>query len=61
MTSNPQKTSKICPQCGCDCMVALRSLNRKICPDCRSEVPWTLDEGQRAVVTTNRADRRGGA
>ncbi len=50
-------TTKICPHCGSDCMIPLRSINLKICNTCKRETPWTLDEDQKPVVTSNRADR----
>lgn len=51
-------TTKHCPKCGSDAVVPLRSINMKICSDCKSEFAWTLDAGQKALMAPSRADRR---
>lgn len=43
---------KLCP-CGGP-LVALRSLNLRICADCKREIEWRLDEGQRPLIGNNR-------
>lgn len=53
---NEAPTGKPCPDCGAP-MVALRSLERRICTGCRKEWPWLLKPGQPPLVSTNR-DRR---
>ena len=40
-------TSKICPTCGSDKLLLFSSLNKKACPDCHKEIPWTLATGQK--------------
>ena len=40
-------------QCGGP-LVALRSLNLRICADCKREIEWRLDEGQRPLIGNNR-------
>lgn len=51
-------TTKICPQCGSDAVVALRSMDKKLCSDCKAEWPWKLDPGQKPLVASSRADRK---
>lgn len=51
-------TTKICQLCGGDCMIPLRSLNLKICNDCKKETPWDLEPGQKSLVAPSRADRK---
>jgi hypothetical protein len=40
-------TTKLCPECGNSCLVELRSQNLKICADCKTQIKWDLDEGQK--------------
>lgn len=47
-----------CPNCGNTDLVLYRSMNLKQCPDCRTEIPWTLDPGQKPLIGTNRQDRK---
>lgn len=51
-------TTKLCPHCGHDVVVPLRSLNSKICNGCKKEFPWSLDPGQKPLLAPSRADRR---
>lgn len=51
-------TTKICPECRSDAVVGLRSMNLKICSDCKAEWPWTLAPGQKPLIAPSRADRR---
>jgi endogenous inhibitor of DNA gyrase (YacG/DUF329 family) len=44
-----RQTTKICPKCGNDKLVLLTSLQLKICPDCNTQIPWYLDEGQKPL------------
>ncbi|BCP56225.1 hypothetical protein K32_48420 [Kaistia sp. 32K] len=48
---------KACPQCSSDAVVLLRSMNLKLCSDCKHEWAWHLDAGQKPLVASNRADR----
>ena len=43
-------TTKRCPQCGSVDLIQLTSLKKKLCPDCRAEIPWTLDPGQQPLL-----------
>lgn len=51
-------TTKLCPHCGSDAVVTLRSLNKKICSDCKEEYDWNLDPGQKVLLAPSRADGR---
>lgn len=42
-------SSKMCA-CGCFELVLLRSISLKICPDCKAEIDWPLDEGQKPLL-----------
>lgn len=46
-----------CPVCGGP-MCALASLNKLLCADCKHEVTWMLDPGQKPLVGSNRQDRK---
>lgn len=48
---------KACPKCSGP-LVQLRSLNLRICNDCKAEYEWNLKPGQPPLITNNRADRR---
>lgn len=50
-------STKACP-CGESRLVLLRSVNLKLCPTCGHEINWPLDAGQRALISSSRADRR---
>jgi Uncharacterized paraquat-inducible protein A len=47
-----------CPQCGCTDLIRYSSLNMKQCPDCKTEIPWHLSDGQKPLVGSNRQDRK---
>ena len=47
-----------CPQCGCTDLIRYSSLNIKQCPDCKTEIPWHLSDGQKPLVGSNRQDRK---
>lgn len=48
---------KACPKCAGP-LVDLRSLNVRLCADCKSEYPWHLAPGQRPLIGNNRQDRK---
>ena len=41
---------KVSPCCGAP-SVKLRSIDKRICPDCSKEYDWELEEGQKADLT----------
>lgn len=43
------KTTKYCPKCKNANLLLLSSHNKKICTDCRIEIPWFLTEGQKPL------------
>ena len=45
-----KRSTKTCPHCGCDKLILLYSLNKKICNNCGAEIPWYLDEGQKPLL-----------
>jgi len=48
---------KRCPACG-EPMTDLRSINVRQCATgCKTVTPWSLSEGQRPLLGSNRADR----
>ena len=47
-----KETTKECPNCGNTHLILLTSLQLKLCTDCRTEIPWYLDEGQKPLLTT---------
>ena len=42
-------TTKICSKCGSKALLHFTSLNIKICDDCKHEMPWNLDPGQKPM------------
>jgi hypothetical protein len=44
------QTTKCCPTCGNMYLIQLRTLNKKFCPDCSTEIPWSLDKGQNPLT-----------
>ena len=46
-----------CPHCAAP-LIALRSLNLRICADCKREFDWPLNAGQAPLLNNNRADRK---
>lgn len=44
-----KETTKECPNCGNMHLVLLHSMNMKLCTDCRTEIPWYLEEGQKPL------------
>jgi len=50
MDKPPKKVStKACPVCGNTDLLTFTSQNKKICVDCRTEIPWKLEEGQKPL------------
>lgn len=47
-------TTKICSVCGADRLVHLISLDKKICPDCKTEHEWTLSPGQKPLFENSK-------
>ena len=54
MTS--KKSTKTCPNCGCDKMISFHSLNKKTCADCGYTVVWALEDGQKGVFRDIKRD-----
>lgn len=54
MTETPQTpkpdTTKRCPVCGNLYLILLRTLNLKFCPDCNTEIVWTLEKNQAPLL-----------
>jgi hypothetical protein len=48
-TTTVPTATKVCPVCQCENMVRLGSLNMKICPDCKTELRWTVEHGQSPI------------
>lgn len=48
---------KTCPKCAGP-LVDLRSMNSRICADCKTEHPWHLAPGQKPLISNNRIDRK---
>lgn len=47
-----EETTKICPDCGYDRLVAIGTQRIKMCPNCGNhEIPWLLAEGQKSPLT----------
>jgi len=42
-------TTKACPSCGCTDLLLLKTYNKKVCGNCRLEIDWPLDEGQKPL------------
>lgn len=47
-------TSIVPNHCKCDKLVLLRSINIKMCPDCKKKYIWNLDKGQKPLITSSR-------
>ena len=43
-------TTRVCPECLNTRLLELRSMSKKICPDCGMEIEWNLEKGQRPLV-----------
>lgn len=41
-------------KCKCEVLVPLRSINKKMCPDCKAKYEWNLDPGQRPLITSSK-------
>ncbi len=48
--SGDKKSTKQCPKCGSTVLCLLRSLNLKICHDCKHQFNWCLDLGQKKLI-----------
>ena len=46
-----KETTKICPNCGNKHLILLYSMKLKLCTDCRTEIAWYLEEGQKPLLT----------
>lgn len=44
-----QHSTKACPECGDTNLVLLRSQNLKVCSNCKKEIAWHLDAGQKPL------------
>ena len=50
MSEKEKTTSKICPNCGNTHLILLYSMKLKLCTDCRTEIRWYLEEGQKPLL-----------
>jgi len=48
------ESSKYCPKCNGDGLLLLRSLYKKICVDCDTEIPWYLKYKQKSLIQHQR-------
>ncbi len=46
-TVDGKPTTKVCPHCGCTILILLHSVKKKLCADCKREIDWPLDKGQK--------------
>ena len=46
-----KETTKKCPNCGNTHLILLYSFKLKLCTDCRTEIKWYLDSGQKPLLT----------
>lgn len=44
------ETTKQCPRCGNTHLILLRTLNKKSCTDCDTDIVWNLEHGQKPLV-----------
>lgn len=51
-------STKHCPNCGNDMLALFQTENLKRCTDCKAEIHWPLDDGQKHTIRPSRADRR---
>lgn len=47
-------STKECPKCGSRVLREFRSLNKKVCHDCKAEIPWYLEVGQTSLIKYTR-------
>lgn len=47
-----------CSNCGNRDVVRLSSYQVVLCPDCKTETPWPLKDGQAPLINSNRGDRK---
>lgn len=47
-----------CQQCGNREVVRLSTLRMVICPDCKTETPWPLKDGQPPLINSQRGDKK---
>lgn len=43
-------TTKVCPGCLNTDLLELRTMNKKVCTDCGTEIEWNLEKGQKSLV-----------
>ena len=43
-------TTKVCPGCLNTFLFELRTMNKKVCTDCGTEIEWSLEKGQKSLV-----------
>jgi hypothetical protein len=48
------ESSKYCWNCGGNGLILLMSLNKKICVDCDTVIPWFLDKDQTSLIQHQR-------
>ncbi len=46
----PEGSTKYCPNCNNTHLLLLQTLNKKICTDCNTEIPWNLDDNQKPLI-----------
>ena len=47
-------STKICPKCGNDKLILLYSHHKKLCINCKYEISWHLDKGQKSLLEKNK-------
>jgi DNA-directed RNA polymerase subunit RPC12/RpoP len=45
-----RKSTKVCPKCGSEILMLLRSMRKKICMECDEEIEWLLEPGQKPLI-----------
>lgn len=54
-TGDCEKVStKECPKCGSKILREFRSLNKKVCHECKTEILWYLEDGQESLIKYTR-------
>lgn len=54
--NKPTITTRECPKCKHDTMIAFHSTNEKMCANCGHTINWPLTEGQKKVFNDAKRD-----
>jgi len=57
--SGDKTTTKYCPNCGNDRLILLRTMNKKCCLDCHTDMDWFLDVNQKPVGYSQEKNNNG--